>query len=300
MLRGMIFNIQRFSVHDGPGIRTNVFFKGCPLRCAWCHNPEGWTARPEVSFLQNRCVGCGACAAVCPRGVHEVTEDAHLLHRKRCTACGKCADACAFGALEMQGRLYTVEEITGIAGRDRLFYGENGGVTLTGGEPMLQADFAVALAKRLREEKIGVCVETSGYGDREAYQAILPYIDRFLFDIKETDEAEHVRWTGVGMEIIRGNLRWLDENGAVTVLRCPIIPGVNLREEHFREICALAGSLRHVCEIDLEPYHAMGLGKAVRLGKEVPYQRKEALEREELADWQRKMSEWTHVPVVLQ
>ena len=299
MQEGIIFNFQRFSVHDGPGIRTNIFFKGCPLHCAWCHNPEGLSDHPEISYLAHRCIGCGACVSACTYGVHSFRDTAHEIDRTRCVGCGACEMACAYGALELQGKRYTIEETVSIAKRDLLFYGEKGGVTLTGGEPMMQPEFAVALAKQLHSEGIGVCVETSGFANRFGYEQILPYIDRFLFDIKETDEENHKRYTGVGMETIRENLQCLDANGANIVLRCPMIPDVNFREDHFRKISELAERMQHVCEIDLVPYHPLGMRKGERIGKVMPYQRKDPLEWEALETCQQAMTTWTKTPVVI-
>lgn len=300
MLEGIIFNFQRFSIHDGPGIRTNIFFKGCPLRCVWCHNPEGLSARPEISFLAYRCVGCEACVHACTQGVHSFQDAKHELDRTRCVGCGACEAACAYGALEIQGKRYSIEEAVSIAKRDLLFYGKKGGVTLTGGEPMMQPDFSVELARRLHSEGIGVCIETCGFAKCSDYKRSLPYIDRFLFDIKETDEANHRKYVGASMKQIRDNLQALDESGANIVLRCPIIPDINFREEHFQAIAALAERMQNVREIDLEPYHPMGIRKGEQIGKEVPYQRKKTLEREELEPWRQRMTTWTSVPVILQ
>ncbi len=300
MPQGILFNIQRFSVHDGPGIRTNLFFKGCPLRCAWCHNPEGLSPKPEIAFLASRCTLCGACEQVCPQHVHTLAGNRHLLDRASCVACGKCTDSCGYGALELLGKPYSAEEAVALCKRDLLFYGQSGGVTLTGGEPMLQSAFAATLAKRLHDEGISVCMETSGYAPRAAYETLLPYIDLFLFDIKETCEASHRQYVGVGMEQIQDNLQFLDESGAEIILRCPIVPGINLREDHFRALCNLANRLRNVREIHLEAYHPLGLSKSKRLDKDMPYRNEVPLEREKLIDWQQKMELWTQVPVRVQ
>lgn len=299
MADGIIFNIQRFCVHDGPGIRTGVFFKGCPLHCEWCHNPEGLSQNIEISFLENRCIGCGLCAIVCPNDVHRIKSGFHEIDRSKCKSCRKCENACEYGAIDMQGKRYSVEDIVSISKRDVLFYGENGGVTFSGGEPMMQPDFAIALAERLYTEGLNVCIETSGFAEQSSYAKILPYVDRFLFDIKETDEERHKKYVGVGMKTIQENLQYLNKRGCKIVLRCPIIPDVNLREDHFHLIAELAESLNGVIEVNLEPYHPMGLKKGNRIGKQMLYQRKDPLNRDELLIWQDKMALWTKKPVIV-
>lgn len=299
-MNGVIFNIQRFSVHDGPGIRTNLFLKGCPLRCVWCHNPEGLSVRPDLSYIDAKCIGCGACAGVCPNGVHVFEGERHLLRREVCVSCGKCAENCAYGALEIMGKTYAPEEAVRLALRDKPFFGSEGGVTLTGGEPMAQAEFAAEVAQMLCKQGISVCMETSGYAKREDYAKILPYIDRFLFDIKETDEARHRQFTGVSMEKIHDNLDFLDENGAKIVLRCPIILNVNLRESHFEAIAELANAHKNVLEIDMEPYHPLGLGKAKHIGAELRYANENPLDKSDVEPYLEKMRQKTAVPILME
>jgi len=264
---GTIFDIQRSSLHDGPGIRTTVFMKGCPLRCAWCHNPEGLTASPLLSFLPEKCIGCGRCLPVCRPQGHRITEGRHELDRSKCVACGLCARECYAGALEMIGRDVTVDDVLEIVLRDRFFYeSSGGGLTLSGGEPLLQAAFCKALLQQAKQVGLHTCVETCGQYSYDRLEAVAPYVDLFLYDWKESDTARHLASCGAGNERILANLRALDGDGRRIRLRCPIIPGFNDRPDHFEGIAGLARSLHNLEGVELLPYHPLGVSKLRRFG----------------------------------
>lgn len=292
MLTAQIFDIQHFSVHDGPGIRTTVFFKGCPLRCIWCHNPESWEKRTELNFVPAKCTGCGGCVGVCPNNVHSIVpdEDAdkkfrHNINRSKCVTCGKCTDRCWYGALELCGKQYTADEVIADVMKDKIFYETgSGGMTLSGGEPFAQYDFALELLKKGKEAGLHICVETCGYVDTDKLLAAAEYVDIFLFDCKETDPIRHKEYTGVDNTLIMHNLRALSDNGSKIVLRCPIIPGLNDREEHLTAVGKLAESLEGIYEVNLEPYHPLGTSKAENLGKTQPYQNREFLDKKTAAE----------------
>lgn len=268
----IVFDIQKFSIHDGPGIRTTVFLKGCPLRCLWCHNPESRSPRPELFFNPEKCLSCGACVEACPRQAHRVPpEGGHLLDRSRCTVCGTCAALCPASALELCGKSMRLSEVLSEVRKDRAFYeNSGGGMTLSGGEPMMQFEFVRALCEAAKRAPgiPNIAVESCGFAPVEHYRELLPWIDLFLFDVKTLDPEKHRRYTGVPLEPILRTLRFLDDSGAAISLRCPLIPGWNDSEEEQRKIAELANTLRHVRSIDLEPYHSLGEAKARRLGKE--------------------------------
>ncbi len=292
-MQGMIFDIQRFSLHDGPGIRTTVFLKGCPLRCAWCHNPEGVSFERQLWFTASRCIGCGNCFRVCPAHAHLTdAKGLHLLDRERCTVCGKCAADCSAKALELVGREVTVEEVLAVVERDRAFYeASGGGLTLSGGEPLAQIDFAEALLRAAKTAGLHCVVETCGQVPTESLERILGYADLFLYDIKETDSARHKRYTGVGNELILRNLRMLHDKGAKILLRLPTVPGVNDRPKHFEGIARLAHSLPHLLGVEVLPYHALGLGKRDRLGISRGEGEPRAPEASAVAAWVAKLRE---------
>lgn len=271
-LSATVFDIQKFSIHDGPGIRTTVFLKGCPLRCLWCHNPESRSPRPELFFNPEKCLSCGACVEACPRQAHRVPpEGGHLLDRSRCTVCGTCATLCPASALELCGKSMRLSEVLSEVRKDRAFYeNSGGGMTLSGGEPMMQFEFVRALCEAAKRAPgiPNIAVESCGFAPVEHYRELLPWIDLFLFDVKTLDPEKHRRYTGVPLEPILRTLRFLDDSGAAISLRCPLIPGWNDSEEEQRKIAELANTLRHVRSIDLEPYHPLGEAKARRLGKE--------------------------------
>jgi pyruvate formate lyase activating enzyme len=288
---GWIFDLQRFSIHDGPGIRTTVFLKGCPLRCRWCHNPEGVSPRPQLSFMPDRCIGCGRCLKVCPQGAHQVAEGRHWLLREKCLVCGACAAECHAKALEIVGRQVTVREVLDEVLRDRPVYEtSHGGMTLSGGEPTMQIEFAEALLREAKGQGLHTCIETSGASEWERLERLRPWVDLWLFDWKETDPARHRELTGVSNERIAGNLRRLDGAGAAIVLRCPIVPGLNDRDDHFAGIARLAGELRHVLGVELTPYHRLGEGKLKRFGLEDSDRASaEAPKPEQVEEWKRKV-----------
>ena len=277
----IVTDVQRFSVHDGPGIRTIVFFKGCPLRCRWCHNPETQRAEPEIRFQPARCIGCGTCTQSCKRGAHvfvshaESAENAelrgglgHLFDRSCCVACGSCAAACPAGALERVGEERSIADLVAIALRDAPFYGRDGGITVSGGEPLAQPDALFALLVAAREAGITTCVETCGAFDPTLAPRLAALADTILFDLKDTDEARLRVNTGADLDAILRTLRALDAAGANLALRCVLIPGVNLCDAHAHGIVDIFRTLVHARSVELLPYHALGAGKAESLGRE--------------------------------
>ncbi|MBR6008417.1 MAG: glycyl-radical enzyme activating protein [Clostridia bacterium] len=295
-MKGMIFNIQRFCLHDGPGIRTTVFFKGCSLNCAWCHNPESHKSCPELLYSPANCIRCGACAQVCPEKLHSISGSGHSFDRALCRACGACAAVCPTGALELSGKEADADEVFAQVLRDAEFYrAGSGGLTLSGGEPMAQPAFALELARKAREAGIHVCVETCGYCDRGDLKKMLPYTDLFLYDFKLADSEAHKRWTGADNAMILDNLAFLNESGAGIVLRCPIIPGVNFTDGHFDSIERVSQLYPAVRQIDLEPYHPLGIQKSMRLGRAAGFELDGFLERDRLEVYARRLG--SRVPI---
>ena len=267
MKTGTILNIQRFCTDDGPGIRTTVFLKGCPLRCIWCHNPESQAKRHEIMYDSKKCVACGRCATVCPRNCHSFDEK-HIFGRELCIGCGACAEVCPAKALEIYGKCVTADEIYGEVKRDKVFYETSGGgVTISGGEPLFQPEFTAELLRKCRENGIHTAIETSGFADEKALLAVIEHCDLVLFDIKETDRKRHKQYIGVSLTPILENLKLINKNKIPLIIRAPIIPTLNDREPHFNALKAIRESMEFCLGVQIMPYHRIGSYKYELLDK---------------------------------
>lgn len=256
-LTATVFDIERCSFSDGPGIRTTVFFKGCNLRCAWCHNPESQRFERELLFYADKCTACGKCRAVCPS------------HPEYCTLCGNCELSCPHDARKVCGKQYTVEELFAEIEKDNNFYRtSSGGVTFSGGEAMLQLDFLCAILKKCKENGISTAVDTAGHIPWTSFERVMPYTDLFLYDVKSLDSAVHEQYTGVGNELILDNLATLFLHGARVWIRVPVVPSVNDSEENILALKDWLADHGTPEKIELLPYHRMGERKAAALGRE--------------------------------
>ena len=264
---GMVYDVQRCCVHDGPGIRTTVFLKGCPLDCRWCHNPESKGFEKQLSYTPSSCISCGSCVEICPAGAHTLENGIHLFDPGKCARDLWCPAECASLALEVVGREVTAGEIMKEVERDKPFYDTSGGgMTLSGGEPMAQFDFAVSLLDMAKAWGIHTCVETCGFSSSERFRRIVPLVDLFLWDIKDSDSGRHDRNTGVRLDRILGNLKIVDGYGGKTILRCVLIPEINLSEKHLSKVASLYKGLDNCQGVTLLPYHLLGTSKHERLG----------------------------------
>lgn len=267
MTQGTIFDIKRYAVHDGPGIRTTIFFKGCPLTCVWCHNPESYALKPEIFYWDDRCIRCGACIAACPEAALAWKDGGLNTDRSRCNECGACVCICPTGARELVGYTITVDEVMHEIEKDTLFYEESrGGVTLSGGEPLVQPEFCLALLQRCRSLGIKTALDTSGYAPEETLLAIAKFVDLFLYDIKSMDEERHFAYTGISNTGILRNLKRLDQLGKRIWIRFPLIPGINDDLDHVTQLGEFITTLSSVEAIHVLPYHRGGEAKRGRLG----------------------------------
>ncbi|MBN1300197.1 MAG: glycyl-radical enzyme activating protein [Melioribacteraceae bacterium] len=266
-MNGLVYDIHRFSLHDGPGIRTTIFLKGCPLDCLWCHNPEAKSFEPQLSFNSNLCTLCGNCEKSCPNNVHQIIDGKHIINFDLCRTSEECVENCPAGALSIIGYSESVEEIMETVNKDRKYFeNSGGGLTISGGEPMAQFDFTFEILKRAKESGIHTAIETCGQSTEQRFMKVLPYVDLFLFDYKETDPENHKNYTGVSNKQILKNLELILENGASVILRCPLIPGFNDNEKHFRGIAGLQKKFPSIKLIEIMAYHNTGRDKAEKIG----------------------------------
>lgn len=270
LLKGLVSEIQRFSVHDGPGIRTIVFLKGCPLQCPWCCNPELQDPLPEIGYLPTKCIGCNSCVSVCSKGALLFNKGVYI-DRNLCTRCGLCVEACPSGALRLFGRYLTVQEITEVVLRDEMFYRKSGGgVTVSGGEPLFQSEFLSSLLPFLKNKGLNIALETSGYAEWPILEEILESVDYLLYDLKIFDSQKHEKVIGVSSERIKENLLRSSEKEVLIFLRIPLIPSYTMGEDNIRAIASFVRGVSNVVAIHLLPYHRLGVSKYKQIDRPYP------------------------------
>lgn len=265
---GVVFDIERCSFHDGPGIRTTVFLKGCPLSCKWCHNPESQSFNSQILFNKEKCVNCQNCVHACSENNHIIINGNHVFLHKECSLCGECLKNCNHNALNLKGEKMSIDMVMKEVLSDKDYYkSSGGGLTISGGEPMSQFEFTLELLKNAMENGINTCMETCGFASKNGYDQIKEYVDLFLFDYKVSNPKSHKELTGVSNDIILENLDFLYNSDANIILRCPLIPGVNDNSEHFNGIADLSEKYPNLLGIEIMAYHNMGVSKGNMLGK---------------------------------
>ena len=253
-MKARIFEIKKFAVHDGDGIRTTVFFKGCPLKCVWCHNPEGIDFKPQLAYYEQKCVNCGECVDACLQKAHYIKDGIHIFEREKCIGCEKCESVCVGNALTFYGKEMSVSELIPILLEDKEFYySSNGGVTLSGGECLMQADFCEELLKELKNNAVHTAVDTCGFVSKEVIDKVIPYTDIFLYDLKAYSEETHIKCTGFSNEIILENLKYIDSKNKKIEIRIPFVPDYN--SEEIEKIAEFLKKLKNLTKVRVLPYH---------------------------------------------
>lgn len=284
-VRGIVFDIQRYSLHDGPGLRTNVFLKGCGLNCRWCSNPEAKQPQPEIAFFERTCFLCGDCVPVCPEAAILMVDDQLIWDRSKCNQCGNCAEVCTAHSFSMIGTEMTAGAVVAEVLRDAPFYTGSGGMTLTGGEPTLQPEFGEAVLCLCKEEGVNTAIETCGAVRWQNIERLLPFLDMVLFDLKHVDPARHRQFTGASNTLVLDNLRRTAQAGANLIVRIPLIPGFNADRDSLAAIAEFIQSLRTVREIHLLAYHTLGRSKYRALGIPYPMESHPPMKLEEAEVW---------------
>lgn len=278
-ISGTVFDIQRFSVNDGPGIRTIIFLKGCPLRCAWCSNPESQKKEPDLMYRAGICIHCGRCVSVCKYDAIGPQYE-NFIDRDKCVKCGECALACPSGALTMKGKEMTVEEVIKIAKKDDSYYfNSGGGITLSGGEALTQPEFAKEIFKAAHAQGWNTAIETEGYVSENVLRDVLPHVDTILLDFKANDPKIHKKWTGVDNALIKNNAKIVQSLGH-TIIRIPLIPGVNADKEEFTDMVEYIATLEKIKEVHILPYHRFGENKYNLLGRDYKLEGVQTLDEE--------------------
>ena len=290
-MKATILDIHRNSMEDGPGIRTTVFLKGCPMQCNWCHNPESISSKRELAFFEKRCTLCGECMDVCPNKVHTVKNDAHTIDRSLCQACGKCVDACLQDALRITGEELSVPEVMETVMKDLAYYEESGGgLTVSGGEPMYQFEFTLDLLKAAKKNGLHTCLDTGGLAPQKNFKAVLPYVDLFLYDFKVTDPDKHKDLTQVSNDLIFENFVFLYNQNARIELRCPLVPWVNDGDDHLNKLIEIKKFYTVLEALTIMPYHNTGNAKYERYGYVNPMPGVDTAGEEQVRAWNAKLN----------